>query len=62
VPIGIIGMRQVLPMGSAHVRPHAVTVRIGDPIPTEGMKLDARGELNQRLRREVAELIGEPAA
>ena len=62
VPIGIIGMRQVLPMGSAHVRPPAVTVRIGDPIPTEGMKLDARGELNQRLRREVAELIGEPAA
>ena len=60
VPIGITGMRQVLPMGSAHVRPHAVTVRIGDPIPTEGMKLDARGELTQTLRRKVAESIGEP--
>jgi 1-acyl-sn-glycerol-3-phosphate acyltransferase len=59
VPIGIVGMRQVLPMGSVHVRPHAVTVRIGDPIPTAGMKLDARGELSQRLRRAVAELIGE---
>jgi hypothetical protein len=53
-------MRQVLPMGSVHVRPHAVTVRIGDPIATEGMKLDARGELNEALRRKVAELIGEP--
>jgi 1-acyl-sn-glycerol-3-phosphate acyltransferase len=62
VPIGIIGMREVLPMGSVHVRPQAVTVRIGDPIPTEGMKLDARGELSQLLRRRVAELIGEPAA
>jgi hypothetical protein len=46
-------------MGSLHVRPHAVTMRIGDPIPTAGIKLDARGELNQTLRRKVAELIGE---
>ena len=60
VPIGITGTRQVLPIGSIHVRPHAVTVRIGDPIPTAGMKLDARGELSQTLRRKVAELIGEP--
>ena len=60
VPIGIAGTRQVLPMGSLHVRPHAVTIRIGDPISTAGMKLDARGKLSQTLRREVAELIGEP--
>jgi 1-acyl-sn-glycerol-3-phosphate acyltransferase len=60
VPIGIIGMRQVLPMGSIHVRPHAVTIRIGDPILTAGMKLNARAELNQTLRRKVAELIEEP--
>jgi 1-acyl-sn-glycerol-3-phosphate acyltransferase len=59
VPIGIVGMREVLPMGSVHVRPHAVTVRIGDPIATDGMKLDARSELSQTLRRKVAELIGE---
>lgn len=57
VPIGITGMRQVLPMGSGHVRPHPVTIRIGDPIPTRGMKLDARGTLNQTLRNKVAELI-----
>lgn len=60
VPIGIIGTRQVLPMGSFHVRPSPVTLRIGDPIPTTGLKLHDRGELNQRLRREIAELIGEP--
>jgi 1-acyl-sn-glycerol-3-phosphate acyltransferase len=60
VPVGIVGMREVLPMGSLHVRPHAVTMRIGDPIPTAGMHLSARGELNRRLRCKVAELIGEP--
>ena len=58
VPVGILGTRQVLPMASFHVRPHPVTVRVGDPIATAGMKLDARGELNQTLRRRVAELIG----
>jgi len=62
VPIGIIGTRAVLPMHSFHVRPHAVTLRIGDPIATAGLKLDDRGELNQTLRRRVGELIGEPAA
>lgn len=57
VPIGITGTGPLLPMGSIHVRPHAVTVRIGDPIPTAGTKLDGRGELNHELRCQVAALI-----
>ena len=60
VPIGILGTRQVLPMNSLLVRPHPVTIRIGDPIPTARMKLDARGELSLALRRKVAALIGAP--
>jgi 1-acyl-sn-glycerol-3-phosphate acyltransferase len=58
VPIGIIGTREVLPMESFHVRPHPVTIRIGDPIPTSRLRLDARTELNDTLRCKVAELIG----
>ncbi len=57
VPVGIIGTREVLPMASFHVRPHPVTLRIGDPIPTADLKLDARSDLNQTLRAKVAELI-----
>jgi len=60
VPVGLIGTRQVLPMQSFHVRPHAVTLRIGEPISTKGMRLDERGMLNDTLRSKVAELIGEP--
>lgn len=60
VPIGIVGTRAVLPMRSFHVRPGAVTLRIGDPITTTGLKLDDRGELNRTLRRQVGDLIGEP--
>jgi 1-acyl-sn-glycerol-3-phosphate acyltransferase len=59
VPIGILGTREVLPMGSFHVRPHPVTLRIGDPIPTVGLDLHDRADLNQTLRLRVAELIGE---
>ncbi|MGA2132757.1 MAG: lysophospholipid acyltransferase family protein [Bryobacteraceae bacterium] len=60
VPVGLIGTRQVLPMESMHVRPYAVTLRIGEPIPTNGLKLDERGGLNDTLRNKVAELIEEP--
>jgi len=62
VPIGIAGTREVLPMESSHVRPGAVTVRIGDPILTEGVRGDYRGELSQLLQQKVAELMGESIA
>jgi 1-acyl-sn-glycerol-3-phosphate acyltransferase len=59
VPIGIAGMRRLLPMGSIHLRSGRVTVKIGHPIPTEGMKLADRAALNQRLYDEVRRLMGE---
>jgi len=59
VPIGILGTREVLPMGSFHVRPHEVILRIGDPIPTADLQIHERAELNRILREKVGELIGE---
>jgi 1-acyl-sn-glycerol-3-phosphate acyltransferase len=58
VPIAIIGMRELLPMGSIHLRSGKVTVRVGDPIPTAGMTIKDRDELTEQLRREVANLLG----
>ncbi len=57
VPMAIVGMRELLPMGSIHLRSGAVWVRIGDPIPTKGMTLHDREELTARLHRAVAELM-----
>ncbi|HLK65443.1 MAG TPA: lysophospholipid acyltransferase family protein [Bryobacteraceae bacterium] len=62
VPIAIVGMRPLLPMGSLHIRSGNVTVRIADPISTEGLKLGNRAELNQRLYSEVAGMLGLPPA
>jgi 1-acyl-sn-glycerol-3-phosphate acyltransferase len=60
VPIAIVGMRRLLPMGSIHIRSGRVTVRIGDPITTQGLKLSDRMGLTQRLYTEISGLLEEP--
>jgi len=57
VPLALIGMREVLPMGSVHIRSRQVTLRIGDPIPTEGLKPADREELTTRLYEEISRML-----
>jgi 1-acyl-sn-glycerol-3-phosphate acyltransferase len=59
VPIALVGMRRILPMGSIHIRSGRAVLKVGDPIPTEGMTVSDRAALNQRLYREIARLLGE---
>ena len=49
VPIAIIGVREILPMHSHHVRPGRVTLRVGDLIYTEGKVSGDRAELTQQI-------------
>jgi len=56
-PIGLIGVHELLPMHSVHVRPRRVTVNIGDPIPTEGMDTKQRTELTEQFRQQISTLI-----
>jgi 1-acyl-sn-glycerol-3-phosphate acyltransferase len=58
IPMALIGMRERLPMGSMNMRGGNVVLRIGDPIPTAGLGISDRAELNQRVYSEVARLIG----
>ncbi len=60
VPIAILGMRGILPMGSIHLRSGHVTQRIADPIPTAGMRLHDRVELTARLHSEISRLLDAP--
>jgi 1-acyl-sn-glycerol-3-phosphate acyltransferase len=57
VPVAVVGMRELLPMGSVHIRSGRVVVRVGDPIATAGLKLADREELTQRLYREIAGML-----
>ncbi len=59
VPIGLIGMEHILPMGSSHVRSGQARMRIGVPIPTAGLSLKEHKALTQQLRQEVASLSGQ---
>lgn len=61
VPMAIVGMRRLLPMGSIHIRSGKVVLRAGDPIPTAGLKPSDHTELTRRLYREVSHLLEEPA-
>jgi 1-acyl-sn-glycerol-3-phosphate acyltransferase len=58
VPVAIVGLRELLPMGSIHLRSGNVVLRVGDPIPTIGMEASDRMELTERLYREVSQMLG----
>jgi 1-acyl-sn-glycerol-3-phosphate acyltransferase len=57
VPVAIMGGRAAMQKGSAFVRPVQVTVRIGEPIATEGMSNDDRDVLIDLVRSRIQELI-----
>jgi 1-acyl-sn-glycerol-3-phosphate acyltransferase len=46
-------------MHSLNVRPGHVTMRIGDPIPTEHLTPKDRGALTEEMHARVAELLDE---
>ena len=59
IPVGMIGTREVLPMGSMQIMSGVVELKFGEPIPTAGLTLKGRAALTQTLHDRVAELIGE---
>jgi 1-acyl-sn-glycerol-3-phosphate acyltransferase len=59
IPIAIKGTREVLPFGSGQVRSGLVTMRIGDPIPTDQVQLRDRGRITVELRDRIVSLLDE---
>ncbi|MBZ5725327.1 MAG: 1-acyl-sn-glycerol-3-phosphate acyltransferase [Acidobacteriia bacterium] len=57
VPMAIVGMRQLLPMKSIHIRSGKAALRIGEPIATHGLKLSGRVELTARLYSDISRLL-----
>ena len=57
VPMALIGMREKLPMESIHIRSGRVTLKIGVPVPTKGLKISDREALTQRLYSEIAAML-----
>jgi 1-acyl-sn-glycerol-3-phosphate acyltransferase len=56
VPAYVSGTFGILPKGSIRVRPSAVHVGVGPPIPTADLTLEHREALRERARADVARL------
>ena len=59
VPVAICGGRSSMRKGSPIVRPVAVVVRTGTPIPTAGLTYADRNQLIRRVRAEIEALLAE---
>ena len=57
VPVAVQGGRTAMRKGSAVVQPVRVTVRIGLPIPTDGLTADDRDPLIAKVRAEIEALL-----
>lgn len=57
VPVALVGTRGILAMGSWTFRSGPVTLRIGEPIPTEGLTLRDRGKVTGSLRERIAAMM-----
>lgn len=60
IPVWVEGAYEALPKGQRFVMPGVVTIRVGSPIPTEGIDHEARGALMEQVRREIVALSGRP--
>ncbi len=58
LPVGLEGPRLVLPPDEGIVRPRAVNVRIGVPLPTEDLGVSQRRDLTDRTRGAIDRLRG----
>jgi 1-acyl-sn-glycerol-3-phosphate acyltransferase len=62
LPIALIGTREVMAMGSPVFHPfRRVTLRIGDPIPTEGLTTRDRAQLTEAVREQIVAMLAKPS-
>lgn len=56
VPVAIQGTHEIMPKNTFRLRPHPVTVKFGDPIPTKDLTYEDRERLMQTARNHVIDL------
>jgi len=57
VPMAMIGLRNILKMHTLTFHRGRVTLRIGEPISTEGMTTHQRAELTATMREKIVEML-----
>ncbi len=59
VPIALVGMFELLPMDTYHIKPRPLEIRVGTPISTAGCDLRHMDELSSKVQRAMEELYYE---
>jgi 1-acyl-sn-glycerol-3-phosphate acyltransferase len=57
--VAVQGGRDAMQKGSAIIRPVTVTVRVGEPIPTAGLRLEDRNALITTVRARIEALLAQ---
>ena len=57
VPLALVGTIDVMPRGSLQFRPGRVHLRMGDPISTKGLPLEAHGQVTEDARAQIAAML-----
>ena len=56
VPVALLGMYDLLPMNTYHIRPRPLEMRVGEPIPTAGISMRDMETLSFRVQKAVEEM------
>jgi 1-acyl-sn-glycerol-3-phosphate acyltransferase len=62
VPVAVQGGRAAMRRGSKLIRPVTITIRIGQPIETTGLRLEDRAGLIVKVREQIQSLLAEGPA
>ncbi len=59
LPVALIGPHDVMPKGAWRIRPGKIQIKVGTPVPVEGLRHRDRNRLRDEVWREVAILKGD---
>ena len=56
VPVALVGMFELLPMNTYHIKCHPLEMRVGKPITTAGLNLRDLEALSAKVQKELKNL------
>ncbi|HET9409232.1 MAG TPA: lysophospholipid acyltransferase family protein [Candidatus Sulfotelmatobacter sp.] len=56
VPVVLVGTYELLPMDTYHIKCRPIEMRVGQPIPTAGLKMEDLESLSKKVQKAVEEL------
>lgn len=58
VPVAVLGSRHIMPKGSFRIGRGEIVVKIGEPVPVQGLAHKDRADLQRTVRSRIAQLRG----